>query len=158
MLAGTIGHFVEWCIYGLLAAVFASQIFPGGNVAGQCPDHSAVGFVVRPLSGVSISPLADRYGRRAVLATTIGGHGPRQPDHRAHPAVRRHRLRGAALGPDNVSVNCVCPGPVNTAMWDQLGSRAGGDDPDGNQRARQARAAQIPMGRFAESEEVAEAT
>ncbi|AQW54251.1 SDR family NAD(P)-dependent oxidoreductase [Streptomyces violaceusniger] len=59
------------------------------------------------------------------------------------------------LGPDNVSVNCVCPGPVNTAMWDQLATRAGGGDPEGDQRARQARAAQIPMGRFAEPEEVA---
>lgn len=60
------------------------------------------------------------------------------------------------LGPDNVSVNCVCPGPVNTAMWEQFAARAGGKDPEGNQRARQARAAQIPMGRFAEPEEVAE--
>lgn len=60
------------------------------------------------------------------------------------------------LGPDNVSVNCVCPGPVNTAMWDQLAARAGDGEPDGDQRARQARAAQIPMGRFAEPEEVAE--
>lgn len=59
------------------------------------------------------------------------------------------------LGPDNVSVNAVCPGPVNTAMWDQFATRAGGSDPDGDQRARQARAAQIPMGRFAEPEEVA---
>ncbi|QRP46017.1 SDR family NAD(P)-dependent oxidoreductase [Amycolatopsis sp. FDAARGOS 1241] len=59
------------------------------------------------------------------------------------------------LGPDNVSVNCVCPGPVNTAMWDQLATRAAGGDPDGDRRARQARAAQIPMGRFAEPEEVA---
>ncbi|WP_265584394.1 hypothetical protein [Streptomyces antimycoticus] len=32
VLAGTIGHFIEWYdwyIYGLLAAVFSSQIFPG---------------------------------------------------------------------------------------------------------------------------------
>lgn len=31
MVAGTIGHFVEWYdwyVYGLLAAVFAGQIFP----------------------------------------------------------------------------------------------------------------------------------
>jgi len=53
------------------------------------------------------------------------------------------------------TVNAVCPGPVNTAMWDQFATRAGGSDPDGDQRARQARAAQIPMGRFAEPEEVA---
>jgi MHS family alpha-ketoglutarate permease-like MFS transporter len=79
VLAGTIGHFVEWYdwyIYGLLAAVFASQIFPGGTALTSLVSALityAVGFVVRPLSGVIISPLADRYGRRAVLATTIGG-------------------------------------------------------------------------------------
>ncbi|GAA2363504.1 3-oxoacyl-ACP reductase [Saccharopolyspora halophila] len=59
------------------------------------------------------------------------------------------------LGPDNVSVNSVCPGPVNTAIWDQLATRAGEGEPDGDQRARRARAAQIPMGRFAEPDEVA---
>lgn len=79
VLAGTIGHFVEWYdwyIYGLLAAVFASQIFPGGTALTSLVSALityAIGFVVRPLSGVIISPLADRYGRRAVLATTIGG-------------------------------------------------------------------------------------
>ncbi|MEV4643377.1 MFS transporter [Saccharopolyspora sp. NPDC049357] len=79
VLAGTIGHFVEWYdwyIYGLLAAVFASQIFPGGTALTSLVSALityAVGFVVRPLSGIIISPLADRYGRRAVLATTIGG-------------------------------------------------------------------------------------
>ncbi|MCX4647084.1 MFS transporter [Streptomyces sp. NBC_01446] len=79
ILAGTIGHFIEWYdwyIYGLLAAVFSSQIFPGSSPAmsliGALLTY-AVGFVVRPLSGIIISPLADRYGRRVVMATTIGG-------------------------------------------------------------------------------------
>ncbi|MGP3942549.1 MFS transporter [Streptomyces sp. 6N106] len=79
ILAGTVGHFIEWYdwyIYGLLAAVFSSQIFPGNSPAmsliGALLTY-AVGFVVRPLSGIIISPLADRYGRRVVLATTIGG-------------------------------------------------------------------------------------
>ncbi|WP_208867397.1 MFS transporter [Streptomyces himastatinicus] len=79
ILAGTVGHFIEWYdwyIYGLLAAVFSSQIFPGGSSAMSLISALltyAVGFVVRPLSGIIISPLADRYGRRVVLATTIGG-------------------------------------------------------------------------------------
>ncbi|MEU5031547.1 MFS transporter [Streptomyces milbemycinicus] len=79
ILAGTVGHFIEWYdwySYGLLAAVFSSQIFPGNSPAmsliGALLTY-AVGFVVRPLSGIIISPLADRYGRRVVLATTIGG-------------------------------------------------------------------------------------
>jgi len=79
ILAGTVGHFIEWYdwyIYGLLAAVFSSQIFPGGSPAMSLISALltyAIGFVVRPLSGIIISPLADRYGRRVVLATTIGG-------------------------------------------------------------------------------------
>src|SRR5690349_13960725 len=43
MVAGTIGHFVEWYdwyVYGLLAAVFASQIFPS---------HSAVASLIAAL-------------------------------------------------------------------------------------------------------------
>ncbi|GAA2363507.1 MFS transporter [Saccharopolyspora halophila] len=79
VLAGTIGHFVEWYdwyIYGLLAAVFADQIFPGGSALTSLVAALityAVGFVVRPMSGIIISPLADRFGRRVVLAVTIGG-------------------------------------------------------------------------------------
>src|SRR5690242_6523487 len=72
LLAGTIGHFVEWYdwyIYGLLAAVFSSQIFPSHSAFASLMAALltyAIGFVVRPLSGVIISPLADRFGRRAV--------------------------------------------------------------------------------------------
>jgi MFS family permease len=79
LIAGTIGHFVEWYdwyVYGLLAAVFSSQIFPSGSdVASLIAAFLtyAIGFVVRPFSGIIISPLADRYGRRAVLALTISG-------------------------------------------------------------------------------------
>ncbi|WP_104137549.1 MFS transporter [Arthrobacter sp. ZGTC131] len=79
MVAGTIGHFVEWYdwyIYGLLAAVFAGQIFPSENPFASLVAALltyAVGFVVRPLSGIIISPLADRYGRRLILTLSISG-------------------------------------------------------------------------------------
>ncbi|MFF1882256.1 MFS transporter [Pseudarthrobacter sp. NPDC058196] len=79
MVAGTIGHFVEWYdwyIYGLLAAVFSSQIFPGDSPFASLVAALltyAVGFVVRPLSGVIISPLADRFGRRRILTLSISG-------------------------------------------------------------------------------------
>ncbi|MET0887013.1 MAG: SDR family oxidoreductase [Mycetocola sp.] len=56
------------------------------------------------------------------------------------------------LGPAGISVNAVNPGPVNTPMWAQLA-----DQSDGAQAARDARAAQLPMGRFAEPSEVASA-
>ncbi|MFX1821943.1 MFS transporter [Pseudarthrobacter sp. CC4] len=79
MVAGTIGHFVEWYdwyIYGLLAAVFAGQIFPSENPFASLVAALltyAVGFVIRPLSGIIISPLADRYGRRLILTLSISG-------------------------------------------------------------------------------------
>src|SRR5687767_11717866 len=79
MVAGTIGHFVEWYdwyIYGLLAAVFSSQIFPSDSPFASLIAALlayAVGFVVRPLSGIIISPLADRFGRRLILTLSISG-------------------------------------------------------------------------------------
>lgn len=56
------------------------------------------------------------------------------------------------LGPAGISVNAVNPGPVNTPLWSQLADQSGSA-----QAARDARAAQLPMGRFAEPEEVASA-
>ncbi|MGO4591937.1 MFS transporter [Paenarthrobacter sp. 2TAF44] len=79
LIAGTIGHFVEWYdwyIYGLLAAVFSSQIFPSDSAFASLVAALltyAVGFVVRPLSGIIISPLADRFGRRLILTLSISG-------------------------------------------------------------------------------------
>lgn len=56
------------------------------------------------------------------------------------------------LGPDGISVNAVNPGPVNTPLWSQLADQSGAA-----QAARDARAAQLPMGRFAEPHEVSNA-
>jgi len=79
MVAGTIGHFVEWYdwyIYGLLAVVFAPQIFPSHSPFAPLIAALltyAIGFVVRPFSGIIISPLADRYGRRVILSLAVSG-------------------------------------------------------------------------------------
>jgi MHS family alpha-ketoglutarate permease-like MFS transporter len=102
LVAGTIGHFVEWYdwyIYGLLAAVFSAQIFPSHSAFASLIAALltyAIGFVIRPFSGIIISPLADRYGRRAVLTLSVSGMAlARIPDHRAHPSIRDDRLRSA---------------------------------------------------------------
>jgi NAD(P)-dependent dehydrogenase (short-subunit alcohol dehydrogenase family) len=57
------------------------------------------------------------------------------------------------LGPNGISVNAIAPGPVNTPMWAQF-AKDSGPDAAAN-RAR--RAAQLPMRRFAEPDEVARA-
>lgn len=59
------------------------------------------------------------------------------------------------LGPQGISVNAVCPGPVNTAMWEQKARDLGGLEKA--LAAREARCQQIPMRRFAEPQEVASA-
>lgn len=56
------------------------------------------------------------------------------------------------LGPSGIAVNAVNPGPVNTPLWAQLADQSGSA-----QAARDARAAQLPMQRFAEPTEVASA-
>ncbi len=79
MVAGTVGHFVEWYdwyVYGLLAAVFAPQIFPSHSQIASLMAALityAIGFVIRPFSGIIISPLADRYGRRVTLTLAVSG-------------------------------------------------------------------------------------
>ncbi|MEV7693584.1 MFS transporter [Microbacterium sp. NPDC089189] len=79
LLAGTVGHFVEWYdwyVYGLLAAVFSSQIFPSDSPFASLIAAFltyAIGFIVRPLSGIILSPLADRYGRRRILSLAVSG-------------------------------------------------------------------------------------
>lgn len=79
LVAGTVGHFVEWYdwyVYGLLAAIFSAQIFPSHSAFASLIAAFltyAIGFIVRPMSGIIISPLADRYGRRRILSLSVSG-------------------------------------------------------------------------------------
>lgn len=74
---GAIGHLIEWydwSIYGVLAGIFASQMFPASSVtASLIASYSvfAVGFIGRPIGALVLSPLADMYGRRTMLFVTI---------------------------------------------------------------------------------------
>ena len=77
MWGGAFGHFIEWydwSIYGFLAGIFASQMFPSDNAASSLLASFtvfAVGFLGRPLGAFVLSPLADKYGRRNLLSATI---------------------------------------------------------------------------------------
>jgi MHS family alpha-ketoglutarate permease-like MFS transporter len=77
IFGGAFGNFVEWydfAIYGFLAATLADQIFPNSdhNVSLLASFGAfAIGFIGRPIGALVLSPLADRYGRRQILAATI---------------------------------------------------------------------------------------
>ncbi|MGV2985744.1 SDR family NAD(P)-dependent oxidoreductase [Microbacterium sp. AGC85] len=60
------------------------------------------------------------------------------------------------LGPSGISVNAVTPGPVETDMWAKFAKSAGADV-EAALQARAERASQLPMGRFARPDEVANA-
>ncbi|MFC7399078.1 MFS transporter [Chelatococcus sp. GCM10030263] len=77
IFGGSIGHFIEWyewSIYGLLAGIFASQMFPAHDeVASLVASFAAfaIGFAGRPIGAFVLSPMADKYGRRTMLSATI---------------------------------------------------------------------------------------
>lgn len=77
LFGGSIGHFIawyDWTIYGFLAIIFAGQMFPAGNeTASLIASFSAfaIGFLGRPIGALVLCPLADKYGRRALLSATI---------------------------------------------------------------------------------------
>jgi NAD(P)-dependent dehydrogenase (short-subunit alcohol dehydrogenase family) len=60
------------------------------------------------------------------------------------------------LGPAGISVNAITPGPVDTSMWAQFAEGVG-EDESGASQARMDRAAQLPMQRFAQPDEVSNA-
>jgi len=77
LCGGAIGHFIEWydwSIYGFLAGIFGSQMFPGDNETAWLINSYlvfALGFIGRPIGAFILSPLADKFGRRAMLSATI---------------------------------------------------------------------------------------
>lgn len=77
LIGGAVGNLIEWydwTIYGLLSSVFASQIVPANNPSTSLIGvllTFAVGFLLRPVGSLVLSPMADRYGRRRMLSLTI---------------------------------------------------------------------------------------
>jgi NAD(P)-dependent dehydrogenase (short-subunit alcohol dehydrogenase family) len=71
-----------------------------------------------------------------------------------HAVVGMTKLAAIEFAPRRIRVNAVCPAPTATAMMFELAQSKAPDDPDGFRRAFEAA---IPLGRYGEPEEVAEA-
>ncbi|OMH34876.1 MFS transporter [Tersicoccus sp. Bi-70] len=80
--AAGIGNLIEWFdwnAYALLSVYFAGQFFPAGTsplvaLLGTF-GIMAVGFIARPLAGLVLGTVADRFGRKPALLLTVYGMG-----------------------------------------------------------------------------------
>lgn len=77
VVAGTIGHMLEWydfAVYGYLAIHIASNFFPSEDKTASLLASFAtfgVGFLARPFGGFAFGRFGDTRGRRAVLLATL---------------------------------------------------------------------------------------
>ncbi len=75
--AGTIGNVLEWydfAIYGYFAAIIGRTFFPAESPVAQVLAAFgifAVGYLMRPLGGIVVGHIADRFGRRAALTFSV---------------------------------------------------------------------------------------
>ena len=70
---GNAVEWYDWYLYTFLTPVFARVIFGGDEVSAVLSSFAvfAVGFFLRPLGGLLIGSLADRWGRKNTLTLTI---------------------------------------------------------------------------------------
>ncbi|MDO5697141.1 MAG: MFS transporter [Dermatophilus congolensis] len=78
LIASTVGTIIEWfdyALYGMAAALIITPLFFPDSLSGAGDMAAfatfAVGFIARPIGGVIISHIGDRYGRRPALVLTI---------------------------------------------------------------------------------------
>jgi MHS family proline/betaine transporter-like MFS transporter len=75
--AGVIGNVLEWydfAIYGYFATSIGRQFFPHEDAVAQLLSAFgifALGYMMRPVGGVLIGHIGDRYGRRAALTFSV---------------------------------------------------------------------------------------
>jgi 3alpha(or 20beta)-hydroxysteroid dehydrogenase len=104
-----------------------------------------------------VAPVMKAAGGGAIvaLASVAGAIGfPGMAPYVAskHGVVGLVKVAAMELGPANIRVNAVAPGPVDNRMMQSLGDQLGGGDP---QVFRTFIESRIPMGRYATNEEIA---
>jgi MHS family proline/betaine transporter-like MFS transporter len=76
-LAGLIGNLLEWfdfAVYGYFASNIGQQFFPKSDPAVQtllAYATFALGFFARPVGGIVLGRVGDRFGRKALLTLSI---------------------------------------------------------------------------------------
>jgi meso-butanediol dehydrogenase/(S,S)-butanediol dehydrogenase/diacetyl reductase len=123
----------------------------------------AVFFVLqaaaRRMVGQSPMPGSELRGKliqTASIAAYRGGN-PLMAPYSATKAgvVSLTRSAAQALAPDRITSNCVCPGAVDTAMWEQIDQEWGALRGWPEREAWKRRTAGIPLGRPERPEDVA---
>ena len=77
MAAGTIGNVLEWydfSIYGFFAAAIGRTFFPEQEPVSQVLAAFGVfaaGYLMRPLGGIVVGHIGDRYGRTVALRFSV---------------------------------------------------------------------------------------
>jgi NAD(P)-dependent dehydrogenase (short-subunit alcohol dehydrogenase family) len=99
--------------------------------------------------------IAQGSGSIVNMASTAGVIGtPRMPAYTAskHGVIGLTRTVSGEVARQGIRVNCVCPGPTDTAMLRSIETMINPNDPDG---VRAAYKAAIPTGRYATPAEIA---
>ncbi|HVV11453.1 MFS transporter [Amycolatopsis sp.] len=71
---GNVVEYYDFTLYGTLAAVVATHFFPKNDtVVGLLVAYVGVllSYLIRPLAGLVLGPLADKRGRKTILVTTL---------------------------------------------------------------------------------------
>ena len=78
ILAGGFGNVLEWYdfgVYGFFAAVIGQQFFPSDDPFASLLSAFgvfAVGYAARPIGGIVLGHIGDKYGRRPVMLLSLG--------------------------------------------------------------------------------------
>lgn len=137
-ISGFIGPLVDYPedVFDEVMAVNARGVFLGMKlVAPRMRQGGAI---------VNVSSISGIGGGSNTLAYTASKHA----------VIGMTKLAAIELAPRGIRVNAVCPAPTATAMMFDLAQQKAPDDPEGFRRAFEA---SIPLGRYGEASEVAEA-
>src|SRR5262245_59545672 len=116
----------------------------------------AVARVMKAQSPMAGSELRGKLIHTASIAGYRGGNHLTTPYSASKAGViSLTRSAAQALAPDRITSNCVCPGAVDTAMWEQLDAELGALHKLPPKESWKRRIAGIPLGRPEKPEDVA---